>query len=142
MGGRKINRIERSFSNVRKDILSIKKRVNTAQDKLKDVNLKLSDVTSKEEFYNFIRELNEEFRKLEKHIATQDGLDRLRQTLKTQISDLESEILARKVINRFSQAIDTSSMPARTTQKFLSCYSSHRQRAANITRSRHHEYRR
>ncbi len=106
MGGKKINRIERSFSNVRKDILNIKKRVNVAQDKLKDVNIKLSDSTSKEEFYNFIRELNEEFRKLEKHIATQDGLDRLRQTLKTQINELESEIQARKVINKKLQGLE------------------------------------
>jgi len=106
MGGWKIKDIAGSFSNVKRDIVKLSEKQAGILKNIKGLQSMLENSTTKDEFYDFIRELNDQFRKLEKHIATQEGLERLRKTLRTQISELETEIQARKVINKKLRTLD------------------------------------
>jgi chromosome segregation ATPase len=85
---------------VKEDIGTVEARQKEAEAALSRLAKGLADTTSKEEFYDFIRELNDELRKLEKNIATQGSLERHKAALNTQLRELSEEIKARKEMNR------------------------------------------
>jgi len=85
---------------VKEDINSLNARINESRAILNKLEKRLVNTTAKDEFYDFIRELNEELRKLEKNIATQSSLERLRASFNTQLRELGDEIKARREINR------------------------------------------
>ncbi len=78
-----------------------------ASKRIEKLSKLLANTTSKEEFYDFIRELNDELRKLEKNIATQGNLERHKAALNTQFRELSEEIKARRDINRQLKKLPT-----------------------------------
>ncbi len=86
--GLKIDRIREAFSKVKQDITELKSKLNEFQTKLEDNALRIDERLDKEEFYNFVKELNDELGKLEKHIVTQAILDNLRKNINAQIKEL------------------------------------------------------
>jgi len=85
---------------VKSDILELRNKLINIANSVKSIERRLGDTTTKEEFYDFIRELNDELRKLEKHIATQESLERLRAQLNTQLREVEGEIKSKREINK------------------------------------------
>ena len=92
MRGVKIDNIQRSFSHVKRDIEQLNKRNTESSDGLSALKGKVDAATTKEQFYDFIRELNDELRKLERSVASQDSVDRLRAELHTHISNLKERL--------------------------------------------------
>lgn len=66
---------------------------------IEDFKEKIKGVTSKEEFYDFIRELNDELRKLEKNIVTHDSLDRLKSNLNLKLKELKQDLSQKKKVS-------------------------------------------
>ncbi len=77
---------------MKRDIDQLTKGLNESSGTLHVLKGKLEDATTKEQFYDFIRELNDELRKLEKSVATQDSQDRLRAELHTHLGSLKEQI--------------------------------------------------
>jgi len=102
----KNDNVKKAFSRVKVDIHGVRSKLNDHLRQLENLDVKVKDFTTKSEFYDFIRELNDELKKLEKHIATQDSLERLRMNLNIQLKDLKQDIKERQKINKNLEKID------------------------------------
>ncbi len=69
----------------------MKQKLNQHSKNLEALEKRLQDLTTKEEFYDFIRELNDELRKIEKNIVTHDSLERLQTNLNIKLRDFENQ---------------------------------------------------
>ncbi len=69
----------------------MKQKLNQHSKNLEALEERLQDLTTKEEFYDFIRELNDELRKIEKNIVTHDSLERIQTNLNIKFRDFENQ---------------------------------------------------
>ena len=109
-----------NFSKVKEDISSINRKINQASNSLQNLEARFSDTTTKEEFYEFIQELNEELNKLEKNIATQSSLERLRAALNTQLKQLGEELKQRRKISQKLKTVDKLEITTKEIKKKIS----------------------
>jgi chromosome segregation ATPase len=90
--GVKINTVQQAFSKVKEDIRQVRSKLNEFYLNIEQLKSKSEDAATKSEFYDFIRELNDELKKLEKAVASQDAVERLRSNMMLQLNELRQDM--------------------------------------------------
>lgn len=81
-----------AFSLVKKDILDLKRSINAKLLRMDELEKKLDNQASKNEFYRFMRKLDDEVKELEYKLVGKEEVDTLKDELKNDIEKLQNQL--------------------------------------------------